>query len=414
MAIETTTKMPTTSFPGGLTGYEGRQPVATTTPAVSSTPTYGAEIYTDTDGRKYKWAYDATKGWYKEYTTEVPPAQAAAEAPAQSGGSSRPQGEKSEWDTMTDTQKAAWYDEHPNFAAATRLGQEALGYTLPGKLLGWVQEKFNPGFADKNYLMAMGVDPAAISNVKDTAQSIRDTYSSLRGLGYSMADAQRGASSAVLSGYQPYGGSGLGGYTGVTRSDEGYTAPKGTTMSGSPLGGEAWSNSGSGGSSFTDGANSNDGDGGGGYSLGSFFSGRGEGGDKTGGQIGRKKHHKYPGMEQGLGAAGLETGGFVIPADVVSKAGNGSTDAGFEKLSAALGGLRRINGKGDGMSDSIPTKIDGKQPAAVAKDEGYLTPQQVQRLGGSKRLYAMLDNIRRQAHGTTKQQRPVNVKKALG
>lgn len=409
MAIETTTKMPTTSFPGGLSGYEGRRPVTTTTPTVSSTPTYGAEIYTDTDGRKYKWAYDSTKGWYKEYVEEAPaetPAEAAA--PTQSGGGYRPEDTNPEWTNMTDSEKAAWYDEHPNFAAATRLGQEVLGYTGLGQMLGWVQDKFNPGFRDKQYLTAMGIDPAATSDVKSLAQSARDTYSALRGLGYSMADAQRGASSAVTSGYQPYGGSGLGGYTGVTRSDEGYTAPKGTTMSGSPLGGSEW---GSGSDGGYEGGRGYDGGAGDGPSNDSGFN---SSGDKAGGQIGRKKHHKYPGMEQGLGAAGLETGGFVIPADVISKAGNGSTDAGFEKLSAALGGLRRINGKGDGMSDSIPTKIDGKQPAAVAKDEGYLTPQQVQRLGGSKRLYAMLDNIRRQAHGTTKQQRPVNVKKALG
>lgn len=109
-----------------------------------------------------------------------------------------------------------------------------------------------------------------------------------------------------------------------------------------------------------------------------------------------------------LAKGGMASGGFVVPADVVSALGNGSTDAGLRKLNAMLGNVKPIKGKGDGLSDSIPTNIDGKQAARVADGEAYIDPKTVKRLGGAKKLYAMMDKIRDQAHGKTTQQRKVN------
>jgi hypothetical protein len=111
------------------------------------------------------------------------------------------------------------------------------------------------------------------------------------------------------------------------------------------------------------------------------------------------------------GIVSLQSGGFIIPADVVSAIGSGSSSAGLEVL--AKMGAKPIDGKGDGQSDSIPAKIDGKMKAAVAREEAYLPPAAVKRMGGAKKLYAMMDNIRKQATGTTKQARPVNVRKAM-
>lgn len=107
------------------------------------------------------------------------------------------------------------------------------------------------------------------------------------------------------------------------------------------------------------------------------------------------------------GSTGLESGGFVVPADVVSDLGNGSSSAGLELLSKRLG-AKPIKGPGDGMSDSIPTSIEGKQKAAVARDEAYIPREQVAKAGGSKKLYAMMDKVRQQAHGKTKQQRKLS------
>ena len=120
-----------------------------------------------------------------------------------------------------------------------------------------------------------------------------------------------------------------------------------------------------------------------------------------------------------LAAGGMAKGGFVVPADVVSALGNGSTDAGLRTLQAKLGAIKPIKGKGDGLSDSIPTHIDGVQPARVADGEAYIDPKTVAKIGGgdmkkgASKLYAMMDKIRKAAHGKTTQQRKVNPAKVV-
>jgi len=104
---------------------------------------------------------------------------------------------------------------------------------------------------------------------------------------------------------------------------------------------------------------------------------------------------------------GLKDGGFVVPADVVSHLGNGSTDAGLAALQKRHG-AQPIRGAGDGMSDSIKTTIDGRQPARVADGEAYIPPEQVKRSGGAKKLYAMMDKVRKARTGTKKQGKKIN------
>jgi hypothetical protein len=97
---------------------------------------------------------------------------------------------------------------------------------------------------------------------------------------------------------------------------------------------------------------------------------------------------------------GLVSDGFVVPADVVSHLGNGSSEAGL-KLLAARFDATPIKGEGDGMSDSIPTTIGGKQEARVANDEAFISPEMVKRIGGgdaekgAKKLYAMMDRVQK-------------------
>jgi len=114
------------------------------------------------------------------------------------------------------------------------------------------------------------------------------------------------------------------------------------------------------------------------------------------------------GTEQPYAKGGaLESGGFVIPADVVSHLGNGSSEAGL-RLLAQRYGAAPIKGKGDGMSDSIKTTIDGQQPARVANEEARLTKAQVQAAGGAKKLYAMMDRIRHARTGSKEQGKQIN------
>ena len=112
------------------------------------------------------------------------------------------------------------------------------------------------------------------------------------------------------------------------------------------------------------------------------------------------------------GIVGLQDGGFVVPADVVSHLGNGSSRAGLAHLQRK--GAVPIQGQGDGMSDSIRTAINNRQPAAVADGEAYLPPNRVQQMGGPERLYAMMDRIRKDRTGTAQQGRQINPNKYLG
>lgn len=89
------------------------------------------------------------------------------------------------------------------------------------------------------------------------------------------------------------------------------------------------------------------------------------------------------------GDVNMEDGGFVVDARTVSEIGNGSSNAGLERLASI--GARPIQGRGDGVSDSIPANIGGSQAARVARDEAYLPPEAVKRAGGATKLYAMMD-----------------------
>lgn len=83
----------------------------------------------------------------------------------------------------------------------------------------------------------------------------------------------------------------------------------------------------------------------------------------------------------------------------------------------AEGGM--LEGPGDGLSDDIPAVIDGVQPAALSTDEFVIPADVVSALGngssdaGAKELYAMMDRIRSKAHGKKKQQSKISPKGVL-
>lgn len=89
------------------------------------------------------------------------------------------------------------------------------------------------------------------------------------------------------------------------------------------------------------------------------------------------------------GGIHMDDGAFVVDARTVSELGNGSSSAGQELL-ARLGG-RPVKGPGDGVSDSIRANIGGTQEARVARDEVIFPAKAVKKLGGAKKLYALMD-----------------------
>jgi hypothetical protein len=87
----------------------------------------------------------------------------------------------------------------------------------------------------------------------------------------------------------------------------------------------------------------------------------------------------------------------------------GMADGGISSLGGYSDGGRMLKGPGDGMSDSIPGVIAGKQPARLADGEFVVPADVVSHLGngstdaGAKQLYAMMDKVRKARTGKKKQ-----------
>lgn len=92
---------------------------------------------------------------------------------------------------------------------------------------------------------------------------------------------------------------------------------------------------------------------------------------------------------------------------------------GLADLGGYSDGGRLLKGPGDGMSDNIPAQIGSKQPARLADGEFVVPADVVSHLGngstdaGAKRLYSMMDKVRTARTGKKKQAPAVNTNKLL-
>lgn len=87
----------------------------------------------------------------------------------------------------------------------------------------------------------------------------------------------------------------------------------------------------------------------------------------------------------------MEDGGFVMTKRAVDGAG------GPRGIAQMLPGARPIVGPGTGTSDHIPATIDGNTPARVSNGEAYVPKAVVDREGGAKALYALMNQLQRRA-----------------
>jgi hypothetical protein len=84
---------------------------------------------------------------------------------------------------------------------------------------------------------------------------------------------------------------------------------------------------------------------------------------------------------------------------------------------AAGGQPRLLKGPGDGMSDNIPATIAGKQPARLADGEFVVPADVVSHLGngsteaGAKKLHEMMTKVRKARTGNPKQGKQINPSK---
>jgi hypothetical protein len=92
---------------------------------------------------------------------------------------------------------------------------------------------------------------------------------------------------------------------------------------------------------------------------------------------------------------------------------------GISDLGSYSDGGRMLKGPGDGMSDSIPASIANKRPARLARDEFVVPADVVSHLGngssdaGAKQLYAMMDRVRKARTGRKSQGREINPQKYM-
>jgi hypothetical protein len=98
---------------------------------------------------------------------------------------------------------------------------------------------------------------------------------------------------------------------------------------------------------------------------------------------------------------------------------NMAAGGGISTLGGYSDGGRLLKGPGDGMSDNIPAKIGSKQPARLADGEFVVPADVVSHLGngstdaGAKQLYKMMDKIRTARTGRKAQGKQVNPNKFL-
>ena len=124
------------------------------------------------------------------------------------------------------------------------------------------------------------------------------------------------------------------------------------------------------------------------------------------------------------------TGGpNVVPGDYIGGLGtNYSQDiaGNFRRIAQggaikgyAKGGYLDGGNVGDGMSDDIPATINGNQPAALADGEFVVPADVVSHLGngssnaGSRRLYEMMDEVRKARTGREKQGKEINAERYM-
>ena len=101
------------------------------------------------------------------------------------------------------------------------------------------------------------------------------------------------------------------------------------------------------------------------------------------------------------GAGGVN---YFSPTSYTQKAAGGGMmygGGGISNLGGYSDGGHLLKGPGDGVSDSIPATIGGKQPARLATGEFVVPARIVSELGngstdaGAQRLYAMMDRVQK-------------------
>ena len=253
------------------------------------------------------------------------------------------------WDDMSDAQKAAFYDSHPNFQAVTKAGQKALGFL---------------GLTDAKQAAIAG-GTLGLSGYNNFGKESTIPSGGIISPGVTAND---------------YGKSSWG-KTGSAEQDIGPAAPGGTAYGGG-------SGRGSGGAQ---GAHADTG-------TGALASGADAVADIPSADIPSADVPSADVPSADVPSADGEANGGMI--GHYSQGGLGS-------LGGYSDGGRLLRGPGDGVSDSIPATVGGRQPARLADGEFVVPARIVSELGngsteaGARALYKMMDRIQANRRKTT-------------
>lgn len=126
-----------------------------------------------------------------------------------------------------------------------------------------------------------------------------------------------------------------------------------------------------------------------------------------------------PAMYADGGIATLTSGGYDRMVGEEPQYPENMASGGISSLGSYSDGGRMLKGPGDGMSDSIPASIGNKRPARLADGEFVVPADVVSHLGngstdaGAKQLYAMMDKVRSARTGRKSQGREINPRKYM-
>jgi hypothetical protein len=110
---------------------------------------------------------------------------------------------------------------------------------------------------------------------------------------------------------------------------------------------------------------------------------------------------------------------IVGPTDTMTDTYSGQMQFAHGGIAQLAVGGKLLRGNGDGMSDSINANIDGRQQARLADGEFVIPADVVSHLGngstdaGAKHLYSMMDKVRQARVGTKKQGKQINPAKYM-
>jgi hypothetical protein len=137
------------------------------------------------------------------------------------------------------------------------------------------------------------------------------------------------------------------------------------------------------------------------------------------GQLSRFRYNPDTYRPQTMAGGGITSLGAMVPAPSPYSRPLNMRSGGISDLGSYSDGGRLLKGPGDGMSDSIPATIAGKRPARLAEGEFVVPADVVSAIGngstdaGARELYAMMRRARLKRTGKSMQAKAVAPQKYM-